>query len=111
MDDALIRVLNTIAESHKDDIAETAANYKEVNIGEEARKLGLAHVAGRYGDVNAVVPLKRPAAGMKVLIDGRGFVGYARCGNGVVVPGYLARAAGLPCEAWAAEESMILNFN
>ncbi len=111
MDHALMRVLDTIAERHKDDIAEKGLNYKEVDIGDQARNLGLAHLAGRYRNVNAVVPLKRPAEGMKVLIDGRTFAGYARFANGVVVPGYVARATGLPCERWSAAESMILNFN
>jgi hypothetical protein len=111
MDHALIRVLDTIAERHREDIADSGLDYKEVDIGEEARKLGLAHLAGKYGNVCAVIPLKRPVEGMKVLIDGRSFAGYARCGNGVVVPGYVARDTGLPCRSWDAAESMILNFN
>ena len=110
MNGALGRVLNTIGETHKGDIAENSRNYLEVSIGGQAQKLGIADVAGRYRNVNAVVPLKRPASGMKVRIDGRTFVNYARLPNGVVVPGYVALETGQPCTRWSAEESMILNF-
>ncbi len=111
MNDALSRVLNIIAETHKTDIAENSRNYLEVNIGGQAQKLGIADVAGEYRNVNAVVPLKRPASGMKVRIDGRTFVNYARLQNGVVVPGFVALETGQPHTRWSADESMILNFN
>ncbi len=111
MNDALNRVLNLIGEAHKDDIAENSRNYLEVSIGAQAQRLGLADVASKYWDVNAVVPLKRPAAGMKVRVDGRTFVNYARLRNGVVVPGYVALETRQPYEHWRVEESMILNFN
>jgi len=62
----------------------------------------------RAADV--IVPLCGPVRGMKVRIDGRTLVDYARVDPGMAVPGYVAREAGLPGTTYMAEDSMILNF-
>jgi hypothetical protein len=104
------RVIEQIGEDHKSDIFPGSRFYREVSIGERAEGLDLAKLKGTYRHVFAIVPLKRPAAGMKVRIDGRTFVNYAQFESGVVVPGYVARAAGLPFTPFTAHDSMILNF-
>jgi hypothetical protein len=47
---------------------------------------------------------------MKVRIDGRTFIDYAQFESGVVVPGYVAREAGLTYKTFLPLGSMILNF-
>lgn len=104
-------ILLTIGEDFKDDIDRTARNYLEVDIGQKADQLGRPEIGKRYRKVYAVVPLKRPVAGMKVRIDGRTFVDYAQFDSGVAVPGYVAREAGLAHNSFVPLDSMILNFN
>jgi hypothetical protein len=48
---------------------------------------------------------------MKVRIDGRTFVNYAQFESGVVVPGFVAKAAGLKYKTFIPLDSMILNFS
>ena len=47
---------------------------------------------------------------MKVRIDGRTFVNYVQFDSGVAVPNYIAEDSELPYRAYAARDSMILNF-
>jgi hypothetical protein len=75
-----------------------------------AEKLGFADVKEKFNHANAIVPLKNPVSGMKVLIDGRTFADYAQYDSGVAVPGYIARESGLPYRTYRPDESMILNF-
>ncbi len=110
MDDHLRDVLKRIGEEFRNCIQQNSVNYRLVNIGEKSQSMGHTDLKGRYGDVYAIVPLKEPQAGMKVLIDGRTFVDYAQFKSGIVVPGYVARAAGMPHDPYRASESMILNF-
>ena len=44
------------------------------------------------------------------IILSRTFVDYAQFESGVVVPGYVAREAGLSYKTYVALDSMILNF-
>ncbi len=67
-------------------------------------------IQSRFQNVSAIILLKAPAKGMKVLIDGRTFVDYAQFGSGIAVPGYVAREAGMPFKTYTAHDSMILNF-
>ena len=106
----LEKVIARISEDFKNDILPTSRFYCEVNIGQHAERLGLTELQGQYRDVYAIVPLKQPADGMKVRIDGRTFVNYAQVESGVVVPGYMAEVAGLPYKPYAPHDSMILNF-
>jgi hypothetical protein len=48
--------------------------------------------------------------GMKVRIDGRTFVNYAQFDSGVVVPGFVARQAGMKHRTYEPLDSMVLNF-
>jgi hypothetical protein len=104
------KVIARIGEDFKKDILATSRFYREVSIGEQAERLGLTTLKGQYRDVFAIVPLKHPADGMKVRIDGRTFVNYAQFKSGVVVPGYVADDAGLPYRPFVPNDSMILSF-
>jgi hypothetical protein len=110
MDDYLKKTLEQIGEDFRQAISEDSRHYCEINIGQRAERLGYHDLKQQFRDVYAIVPLKRPAEGMKVRIDGRTFVNYAQFDNGVVVPGYVAQRAGLPCKPYRARDSMILNF-
>jgi hypothetical protein len=104
------KVIEQIGENHKTEIFPASRFYREVSIGEQSERLDLAKLKGTYRNVFAIVPLKQPAAGMKVRIDGRTFVNYAQFESGVVVPGYLADDTGLPYKPFTPHDSMILNF-
>ena len=110
MSNELGNVLRKIGEEFAEDISESSRFYLEVDIGKEAEKWGYSNIEMKYHDVNAVVPLKEPFKGMTVRIDGRTFVNYAQFESGVVVPGYVAKAAGLPHKTYQPNDSMILNF-
>jgi hypothetical protein len=110
MEDHLERILKKIGEDHRSEICPDSRHYREVNIGQKAERLGYGDLKSRFQDVYAIVPLKRPTAGMKVRIDGRTFVNYAQFDSGVVVPGYLAQRTDLPFKPYRAQGSMILNF-
>lgn len=104
------KVIGLISEDFKNDILATSRFYREVNIGERAERLGLSELKGQYRDVFAIVPLKQPAEGMRVRIDGRTFMNYAQFEFGVVVPEYVAEDTGLPYKPFVPNDSMILNF-
>ena len=111
MDHHLAAVLQSLVEEFEDNISAGSRFYVEVDIGKRAESLGFADLGKRFRAVQAIIPLKRPVSGMKVRIDGRTFVNYAQYDSGVVVPGYIAREAGLPFKTFTANDSMILNFN
>lgn len=104
-------VIVDIAAAHRAHIRADARLYMEVDIGRTARRLGYDALGGRYGGVHALIPLKRPQAGMKVRVDGRSFVNYAQFASGVVVPLWVAQAAGIAFRPYLAGDSMVLNFN
>jgi hypothetical protein len=110
MNPHLGEILGRIGERYRHDIAPTSRFYCEVDIGRVAEELGFRELTGRYRQVYAIVPLKRPRPGMTVRVDGRTFVNYAQYDSGVAVPGYVAAEAGLPARPFAAPESMVLNF-
>ena len=104
-------ILLNIAEEFRDDIEIDARNYLEVDIGRKAEQLGHSEAGKKFRNIYAVVPLKKPSGGMKVRIDGRTFIDYAQFETGVVVPGYVAREAGLTYKTFLPLGSMILNFS
>jgi hypothetical protein len=110
MSNELGEVLKKIGEEFKEVISNGARDYLEVDIGKKAEALGYTGLSEKYRDVNAVVPLKQAAPGMKVLTDGRTFVNYAQFESGVVVPEYVAKEAKLPFKTYEANDSMIRNF-
>ena len=102
-------VIEAIGREHQEHIDGRGRHYMEVSIGEAAGKMGFADLKQKYKDALAVVPLKAPAPGMKVRIDGRTFINYAQFESGVAVPGYVARDAGLAHAAYTPHDSMVLN--
>jgi hypothetical protein len=103
-------VLQHISEEFQAEILPESRNYREVDIGKRAEMLGFMDVAKKYQSINAVVPIKEPAHGMKVMVDGRTFVNYRQYDSGIVVPGYVAEASNLPHRPFVANDSMVLNF-
>jgi hypothetical protein len=110
MEEYLEKVIRMIGENHRGEIWPDSRHYREISIGRSAERLGYSELKHRFREAYAIVPLKRPADGMKVRIDGRTFVNYAQFDSGVVVPGYLARLTDLPFKAYTAKDSMILNI-
>ena len=103
-------VIQHITESHSGRIMPSARHYVEVDLGQQAKKMGYPELEKRFSKVNAIVPVKHPADGMKVRIDGRTFANYAQFESGVAVPGYVAKEAGIPYGTYIPNDSMILNF-
>lgn len=110
MDNQLDAVLQHISEAFQAEILSGSRNYREVDIGKRSEMLGFPDLAQTYRSVNAVVPVKEPAHGMKVMVDGRTFMNYRQFDSGIVVPGYVAEASGLPHRLFVANDSMVLNF-
>jgi hypothetical protein len=110
MNKKLYKILQSIADEYKSEISGNAGNYIEVDIGKQAEAIGYPDLKEKYNHVNAVVPIRQPVKGMKVRIDGRTFVNYAQYDSGIAVPGYVAKDAGIPYQAFIANDSMILNF-
>ena len=110
MSNDLSEVLTKTSEEFRGKILNDSRFYVEVDIGEQAEKLGYARLKEEYHGVNAIVPLKEPVAGMTVRVDGRTFVHYAQLESGIAVPGYVAKEAGLPHKTYMPNDSMILNF-
>ena len=102
-------VLTEIGNTYRDQIQDDSRYYIEINIGEQAEKMGFKEIKYTYRDAHAIVPLKEPVNGMKVRIDGRTFINYAQFESGVAVPGYVAVYSGLPRRTFEANHSMILN--
>ncbi|MGE0084328.1 MAG: hypothetical protein AB7S75_07885 [Desulfococcaceae bacterium] len=103
-------VLKKIAEDFRDKISGTSRFYTEVNIGKQAENLGYSDIRDKFGQANAVVPLKEPLPGLKVMIDGRTFADYAQFASGIAVPGYVARESSQTFQTYKPDDSMILNF-
>jgi hypothetical protein len=110
MKDDIQKVLDSIREEFADLIEDGGRNYVEVNIGQRADSLGFSDLAERSRDAYAVVPLKAPQPGMKVRIDGRTFVNYAKDRAGIAVPGYLVSIADQGWKTYVPLDSMICNF-
>ena len=107
----LSEVLKHIGDEYRDKISDRPGtrNYLEVDIGKRAEEMGFSDISEKYRAVNAMVPLKNEMPGMKVRIDGRTFVNYARYTSGMIVPGYVATDTGLPYEPYVANDCMILS--
>ncbi|MBI9083168.1 MAG: hypothetical protein JEZ11_06180 [Desulfobacterales bacterium] len=110
MKHALNRVIGDIEDQFMDEIEPGSKFYLEVDIGKRAEQMGLSGLAGDYRNTGVVVPLKRPAPGMKVRVDGRTFVRYAQFDSGIAVAEHVARETGLPYRHFVPNDSMILNF-
>ena len=83
----------------------------EVDLGREAEQIGYGALGRRLQGVEAVVPVKEPGPGMKVLIDGRTFVNYAQYDSGIAVPGHVARDIDLPATLYRPDDSLVRQFH
>jgi hypothetical protein len=110
MNNALAEILEKIGKRYRETIAPGGRHYLELDIEKEAARLGHTLDGGKFVPGHVVIPLKEPSDGMKVRIDGRAWVGYAQFETGVVVPGNIAKKAGLPYRKYEAQDSMIKNF-
>jgi len=111
MKNHISEILKKIEADHADHISGGARNYKEVDLAKTAGQLGLEDAVECFRNRKAIVPLKRPLAGMKVRIDGRTFVNYVQFESGVAVPGDVGATSKLPHKAYTAWDSMVLNFS
>ena len=110
MDNHIDELLKHVEETFGSIIQRGARHYLEVNLADQARKLGFEDFGEKYKTACAIIPLKAPQRGMKVRIDGRTFVNYAEYDSGMVVPEYLAKASGRNFRAFIPNDSMICNF-
>ena len=110
MNQTLSDIINDIVEDHKENIGSDSRHYLEVSIAKKATELGISEAVAQVANAKAIVPLKYPAKGMKVRIDGRTFVNYVQFESGIAVPNYVARQTDLPHRAYVPQDSMILNF-
>jgi hypothetical protein len=110
MDNRIDELLKHVEDTYSGKIQHGARHYLEVNLSEQARKLGFADLAEKYKTACAIIPLKAPQHGMKVRIDGRTFVNYAEVDSGMAVPVYLANATGIKFRPFVPNDSMICNF-
>jgi hypothetical protein len=110
MDDRVDKLLEHIEETYCGKIQRGARHYMELNLGEQARRLGFADLGEKYKDAHAIIPLKVPQKGMKVRIDGRTFVNYAEYDSGMAVPVFLAKASTKKFRTYVPNDSMICNF-
>ena len=110
MDNRIDVLLKHVEETYGDKIQRGARHYLEVNLAEQARKLGFADLEEKYKNAYAIIPLKTYQQGMKVRIDGRTFVNYAEYDSGMAVPVYLANASGRKFRNFVPNDSMICNF-
>ena len=111
MDQRLNEVLDSLDREFGNEIQKGARHYLEVDIGQQAGKLGYADLKVKYGRTYAVIPLKRPRRGMKVRIDGRTFVNYAEYESGVAVPGYLSMETERSVQPFGPNDSPIYTFS
>jgi hypothetical protein len=111
MSNELSEVITKIGKAYENDVSEDGRNYLEVDMNQEAEKLGLPRTESQFAGVHVVIPLKGPRKGMKVRIDGRTFVNYAQFDSGIAVPEYVAKETGLHYKTYHAKDSMILNFS
>lgn len=110
MKNRISELLDQVEKTYGEKIQRGARHYMEVNLSEQARRLGFEDLGENLGSACAIIPLKAPQEGMKVRIDGRTFVHYAECDSGMAVPGYLAKASGKSCRTFVPHDSMICNF-
>jgi hypothetical protein len=65
MNEHLQEVLNTIAEEYGSAICHDGRNYVEIDIGNRLVTMDYQELKERYNGIDAIVPLKEPANGMK----------------------------------------------
>jgi hypothetical protein len=111
MDAQLTEIITRMGDTYKEKIQKGSRNILELDLGEEATKLGYVELGHCLHGVEAVVPIKAPGTGMKVRIDGRTFVNYAEYESGIAVPGRVAKEIGLPSTPFTPADSFIRHFH
>lgn len=111
MDKRLDTILTTIMKEYSDDLSDKSIYFVDVNIGQRAMGMGFEDLGSQYKNAEAVVFVKGPKDGMKVMIDGRTFVNYSTLGPGIAVPSYVARQTALKHEPFTAADSLVRIFN
>lgn len=111
MSKQLTEIINRLATTYGNDISPGSRFIIEIDLGGEAERMGYGELGRRFRGVAAVVPVRAPVAGMKVLIDGRTFVDYAQYDSGIAVPGYVAREIDLPASPYHPDDSLVRQFN
>lgn len=111
MNKNLKETLDSIHKEFSHIISINSNNYLEVDIETKAKALGFDDMGPECRHACAIVPLKDPVPGMKVMIDGRGFVGYVQFESGIAVPGFVGEKSGLPYRKYIPSESMVLNVH
>jgi hypothetical protein len=111
MNTQLTEIITRLEATYGDAIFPESRFILEIDLGSEAERMGFGELGRRFRGVMAVVPVKSPVAGMKVLIDGRTFVDYAQYNSGIAVPGYVAREIDLPASPYHPDDSLIRQFN
>lgn len=110
MYDPLDQTLKSIEDAYAGKIEGGSRFYVEVDIGEEADRMGFSDIARKYRKVLAVVPIREAERGMKVRIDGRTFVNYGQLKSGVAIPGRVVKQSKRSFSTYVPNDSMILNF-
>ncbi|BBO78643.1 hypothetical protein DSCW_60600 [Desulfosarcina widdelii] len=110
MDTRIDELLEHVEETYSGKLQRGGRHYLEVNLSEQARKMGFADLEKKLRTACAIIPLNAPQKGMKVRIDGRTFVNYAEYDSGMAVPGYLAKTAARKYRNFVPQDSMICNF-
>ena len=111
MDKRLDMILTGIIDDYSDELSEDSIYFVDVNIGKRAAGLGYDDLGSQYRNTEAVVFVKGPKKGMKVMIDGRTFINYSSLGPGVAVPSHVAERTTLKHRPFTAAESLVRIFN
>ena len=111
MDNRLDSILTGIIDDFRDELTDDSIYFVDVNIGQRAARMGYDDLRNRYKTTEAVVFVRNPKKGMKVMIDGRTFVNYASLGPGVAVPSYVAERTAFKHKPFTAADSLVRIFN
>ncbi len=111
MDNRLDTILSGIIDEYRNDLTDDSIYFVDVNIGQRAARMGYDDLGNEYKTTEAVVFVKNPKKGMKVMIDGRTFVNYASLGPGVAVPSHVAERTALKHKPFTAADSLVRIFN
>ena len=111
MDNRLDTILSGIIDDYRNDLTDDSIYFVDVNIGQRAARMGYDDLGNEYKTTEAVVFVKNPKKGMKVMIDGRTFVNYASLGPGVAVPSHVAKRTALKHKPFIAADSLVRIFN
>ena len=111
MDGNLTTIIAQLSATYGDVIQRGSRNILEVDLGLAAEQMGFDALGHRLRGVEAVIPVKEPVDGMKVLIDGRTFAGYQEYGPGIAVPGHVASEIALPASPFLPADSLVRQFH